>query len=472
MLRWERDDGVGPMEFRTDKIRQIILRGADSQTIDASTSHIELVNGDRIPATITGLDADNLTIDSAVAGSLVIPRDAVRRVSPNPFGGRLVYAGPFRADEWRFDDGSEPKPDEEEAAEARDAEEPDNAEEAEEVEEATGEDEEESAPWRHLGSRWYHVKSEDALLLDAGMPARSIFRFHLDWRGRSPVSIGFHADFAPRPPGEKKEEHDEQQRVRRIVSSSSGLTDYFGSSLVMTLRGNYVNLYQCGYNKDGEPFVDSLRASNRSLQIEDSGEADFELRTDLEDGFISLFVNGEFSMQWQIDPVDPDDEDAWQPGTGLGFRIDTPDSPLRISDIVVAEWNGMPDAARSLESEDRDVVLLTNGTDRVSGRVVSITDGRLTLEGKYAPLVIPIEEIADIRFATDSLREQEAASGDRVRVHFQPVGLVSGVPGVTRDGSMTMKSTLLGDLTLSLDSAVILEFREGGSFLDAWDDDF
>lgn len=484
VLRWEREDGVAPMEFRTDKLRQIILRGATSQTVDASSSHIELVNGDRIPASIAELDDENLTLDSAVAGELVIPRDAVRRIAPNPFGGRLVYAGPFNPEEWRIDDGSEPKKEEEpgEPGEPGGEEAAEEAVEVEVVEEAVveeapaeeaTEDEEEEASWRHLGSRWYHVSGDDALVLDAGMPRRSVYRFHLDWRGRSPISIAFHADFAPRPEVEKDEEEEKPQpQVRRVVPSTSGLTTYFGRAFVMTLRGNYVNLYKVGYNKDGSPFVDSLRAANRSLQIDDAGEADFELRTDLDEGFISLFVDGEFSMQWQIEPVVADDEDAWVPGSGIGFRVDGSDSPLRVSDIVVAEWNGMPDAARSLVNRERDVVLLTNGTDRVSGKITSIAAGRLTLEGQYAPLVIPLEEIADIRFATDSLREEEVASSDRLRVHFQPIGRISGVPGVTRDGAMAVKSELLGDLTLSLESAVILEFREGGSFLDAWDEDF
>lgn len=467
VLRWEREDGVAPMEFRTDKLRQVILRGARSLKTDSSTSHIELVNGDRIPGAITGLDSENLTVDSPAAGQLVIPRDVVKRIAPNPFGGRLIYAGPFNSNDWKIDDGSEPK------AENEEEEEPESEQEKEEDGEANAEADEEEVPWRHLGSRWYHVTGGDALTLDAGMPTRSIVRFHLDWRGRSPVAIGFHADFAPKPPVvEDDDEEDDGENVRRVVSSMSSLTKYFGRALVMTLRGNYVTLYKSGYTEDGQPYINTIRAAKRSLQIDDSGSADFELRTDLDEGFISLFVNGEFAMQWYIDPVDPDDEDSWKPGGGIGFRVDGSDNPLRLSDIIVAEWNGMPDSARSLESEEWDVVLLTNGTDRVSGRVESITDGQLTLEGRYAPLEIPIEDISDIRFAAERLREIESISEDRIRVHFQPIGIVSGVPGIADGGRMSIKSQLMGDLTLDLDSAVILEFREGGNFLDAWGDDY
>ncbi len=473
VLRWERDDGIAPMEFRTDKVRQIILRGGGSLQTDASTSHVELVNGDQLPATITALDESGLTLESDTAGPLVIPRDAVRRIAPNPFGGRLVFAGPFNPEAWTLDDGSEPSAAGEENAEPE--EEPEEQPDAEKEEP----DAEESEPnWRHIGSRWYRVSGEEAITVDPGMPGRSIFRFRLEWRGRTPISVGFHSDFAPLPPLPEPDEEDEadgedEGEAKVATRSNSGLTSYFGRSLAMTLRGNYVNLYQTGYDKEGQPFVNSLRASSRSLRIDNNGEADFEIRSDLEKGFISLFVDGEFAMQWQIDPVDPDDEDSWTPGTGLGFRVDGSDTnPVRISEIFVAEWNGMPDSARSLENEERDIVLLTNGTDRVSGTVKSIVDGRLTLEGKYAPLVIPTDEIAEIRFATGTLREPEGATEDQIRVHFQPIGTITGSPGVTRDDTMALKSALLGELSLSLENAVILEFRQGGSFLDAWDDDF
>ncbi|MCH7225309.1 hypothetical protein [Haloferula sp. A504] len=470
VLRWERDDGVAPMEFRTDKVRQIILRGAASLRTDNSTSHIELMNGDRIPGAITGLDAENLTVDSPAAGLLVIPRDVVKRIAPNPFGGRLIYAGPFDPDEWKIDDGSEPKA----AADPEENEEADEQEPPapEESQEPAEEEKEEEATWRHLGSRWYHVAGGDALTLDADMPRRSVFRFHLDWRGRSPVAVAFHADFAPKPPVEKDDEEGGANNARRVVSSMSELTSYFGRALVMTLRGNYVTLYKSGYGKDGTPYINTIRAAKRSLQIDDSGSADFELRTDLDEGFISLFVNGEFAMQWLIEPVEGDEDDSWTPGGGIGFRVDGSENPLRLSDIILAEWNGMPDAARSLESEEWDVVLLTNGTDRVSGRVETIHNGQLTLEGRYAPLVIPTEEIADIRFAARGLREIDPISDDRIRIHFQPIGIISGVPGVTDSDKMALKSKLMGDLTLDLESAVILEFREGGNFLDAWGDDY
>lgn len=480
VLRWERDDGIAPLEFRTDKVRQIILGGAGSDRTGATTSHIELVNGDRIPATITALDDANLSIESSAAGALVIPRDAVRRIAPNPFGGRLIYAGPFDASEWKIDDGKDPEPEKTEAEPEKAGAGEAGAEEVADAggtEEPVGESEEESAgetSWQHLGSRWYRVSGEDAITLDAGMPRRSVFRFRLEWRGRSPIAIGFHADFAPPPPPDEAEEDGAPKPpVRRIVSSTTrGLTEYFGRALVMTLRGNYVNLYQTGYAPDGEPHVKSLRSSNRTLSIDDNGEADFELRTDLDEGLISLFVDGEFSMQWQLDPFDPEADDLPLPGGGLGFRVDGDKQPMRVSEIFVAEWNGMPDSARSMQSDERDVVLLTNGTDRVSGTVTSITDGQLTLEGPYAPLVIPIEEIADIRFAGKRLRQAPEASDDRIRIHFQPVGRVSGVPGLTRDGTMELKSMLLGELTVALDHAAILEFRQGGNFLDAWDDDF
>ncbi|BCX49730.1 hypothetical protein HAHE_36380 [Haloferula helveola] len=463
VLRWDRDDGIAPMEFRTDKVRQIVLRGGSSLKPGKDTSHLLLLNGDRLPAKVVSLDDETITLDTEVAGSMVVPRDAIKSLAPNPFGGKLLYAGPFQADEWKITglEEDEEKPDEE--AKEDDAEKPEEKPEKPAAEKK-------DPGWRHVGSKWYHTSGSNALLLDPSLPDRSVFRFHLEWRSRPPISIAFHADFK-----EPKVEEDVDVKGNRQVvrHSSSSFVDSFGNALVLTLRSSYAQLYRCGYDADGEAFNDQVRSSSTTVRVDDSGEADFELRTDRTKGTVSLFVNGEYSLQWQLDPVDPDnpDNNSIPAGGGIGFQILDDDSPVRISDVIVAEWNGMPDSARSLESDDFDVVLLTNGTDRFSGKVRSIRDGSLTLEGQYAELTIPMEEIAEVHFARSALRETEESADREIRVHFQPLGRLSGIPGVTAGGSMKLRSPLIGELAVDLDSAVILEFQSGNRFLNYWDED-
>ena len=485
VLRWEREDGIAPMEFKTTKVRQIVLRGGHPVDAGKDAAHIELVNGDRLPGQIASLDGDHFTIDTPMAGQLVIPRDAVVTAAPNPFGGRLIYAGPFSEEGWEVykpaDDLPEPKKEEEadEDAEADDEDPPAN---------------EPEPSWIHRGSKWYFTSGREALRSAIGMPDQAILRFGLDWRNRPPIAIAFHADFKPPvypPPeedeedeeGEEGEEGDEEDLVnlqdqREWESrrrTSQHLADHFGSAYVLILRSSYAQLQKCGFNKDGEPFVKQIRSSSTNIRFDDTGTANFEIRCDRKKGSIALFVNGEFSMQWDVEPGLKDDEDDEEvyggPGDGVGFQMLGSDSPVRISDIVVAEWNGMPDSARSLKSDEFDIILLTNGTDRFSGKVKSIRDGKLTLEGRYAPLDIPIEEIAEIHLAMNGQQEHKDTSDRQARVHFQPIGRLSGIAGVTTSERMEIQSPLLDKIGIDLTSAVILEFQSGSSFLNYWDEE-
>jgi hypothetical protein len=471
ILRWEREDGVAPMEFKTDKVRQIVLRGGHPVDAGKDAAHIELINGDKLPAHIVSLDKDVFTLDTPMAGQMVIPRDAVVSAAPNPFGGRLIYAGPFSEDSWEIYSPADDFPDPEENSDKSD---PENG----------GGAKKESEPsWKHRGSKWYFTSGRDALRSAIGMPDQSILRFELEWRSRPPVAIAFHADFKKPvyPPQDEDDELDEDE-LKRLQEqrderrrTSQHLADYFGNAYVLTLRSSYAQLQQCGFNEAGEPFIHQVRSSSTNIRFDDTGIASFEIRCDRKKGIIALYVNSEFSMRWEVDtePLDQEDEGGsyGAQGDGVGFQMLGSDTPIRISDIVVAEWNGMPDSALSLQSDEFDVILLTNGTDRFSGKVDHIKDGKLTLQSRYAPLEIPLEEIAEIHLARDERRKPEESRDRLTRVHFQPIGRLSGIAGVTDGSTLKLTSPLLDELNLDLTSAVIIEFQSGSSFLNYWDEE-
>ncbi|RYD42792.1 MAG: hypothetical protein EOP85_10815 [Verrucomicrobiaceae bacterium] len=111
---WKRDDVAAAVEFKTDQLRHIVLRGGRPIKPLSSLSHVGLVNGDRVPGTLVALDASTFTLETGYAGTLRIPRDQVAMFAPSPLGGRLHYHGPFREDEWRmanasFPDGMPPR---------------------------------------------------------------------------------------------------------------------------------------------------------------------------------------------------------------------------------------------------------------------------------------------------------------------------------------------------------------------------
>lgn len=464
---WQRDDVEEPMRFHTDKIRQIVLHSGHRSFDRLDAAHVALVNGDRLPGRAIGFDGQTLQLETRVAGPLELDRDQVAVLAPNPFGGRLLYSGPFSNRDWEIyraeRDNEAAAGGEEEPAGEKDRDEAGDAEDAEDA------SEEESPSWVHTGAAWYYREGLDALRLDPAMPDVALLRFRAAWRNRPPLNIAFHADFA-KPEFPEPEEGEEDAGHRNL--SSRNLADVFGNAYVLSVHSSYTQLQKCGFDEDGDPFLDRIRAPTTNLRLNNRTEADFEIRCNRQSGIIALFVDGEFAMQWNVgDPLseDPDEEYAGK-GGGIGFHVMNSDK-VRISDIVVAEWNGMPDSARSMEVDSADVVLMTNGTDRFSGELTSIDAGIAQLRGKYADLRIPLAEIAEIHLARDGRRECDESHDDRVDIHFQPVGRLTGTLGATGDDGLAFESNLIGPLDLDLDSAVFINFQSTASFLNFWDEE-
>lgn len=458
-VRWLREDVTEPMEFRTGKIRQIVLQSGHRSFDDLDASHVALVNGDRLPGRVASFDGDNLRFDTPVAGLLEIERSKVATLAPNPFGGRLLYSGPYATEGWEVHRAERDNPQERKDEDPADDEEAGKGEEAEEAEDPPS--------WVHTGSAWYYREGHDGLRLDPDLPDVALLRFHAAWRNRPPLNVAFHADFAKPEFPEPEDGDDEPRRF-----SSRNLADVFGNAYVLSIHSSYTQLQKCGFDEDGDPFLDRIRAPTTNLRLNNRNEAEFEIRCNRRTGVIALFVDGEFAIQWNVrDPLAGEEADDYAgKGGGIGFHVMGSDK-VRISNVIIAEWNGMPDSARSMEVDAADVILMTNGTDRFSGTLTSIESGIARLKGKYADLRIPVEEIAEIHFARNGRREVEETLEERVAVHFQPVGRLTGSLGPTGDDGLTFQSKLAGQLKLDLKSAVFINFQSTASFLNFWDEE-
>ena len=159
-------------------------------------------------------------------------------------------------------------------------------------------------------------------------------------------------------------------------------------------------------------------------------------------------------------------------GAGFGFVVQTEDSPVKISDVMVAEWNGMPDSARSLQIDDQDIVLLTNGTDRFSGKVGGMRDGKVALDGKYGRFQFQLDDIAEIRFARNGLAKESEPVADNLIIRLSPLGQVSGRPLSGDASSIRISNPIYGDVDLNLESAIMLDFQPSTNAIDDWDADF
>lgn len=461
---WRRDDLQDSPAFELANVRRIILRGGRPEEGLASDAHASLTNGDRIPGRILSLDDERLVLETAFAGNLSIPRDRLGLMSPNPHGGRIFYHGPYAADEWEFVTQS-----------AKVIEDEDEQDE----EETAAEDDQDEAPdgWTHSGAAWYWPGSGDlkALVRKDTLPDSAVMRFQVSWKSRVSLAVAFHADF--KQPGPKAGgEGDRGDAARRIHPSDSSLyTSLFGNCYVLQLNPTHALMYRSTIDDEGNASVDRMQSGFNSVRLGDVGSATVEIRASRTSGDISLFINDQFVAQWS--EIGHLIEDATADGyagagSGFGFLMQSNSSPARISDILIANWNGMPDAARSMQVEDHDIVLLTNGTDRFSGKVTRIADGQLSLDGRYGGLNFPIEEVAEVRFARNSLSQIKEETADEITIRLHPVGLVSGVPRAGDARGIRMDHSICGPMEIDLSSAVMFEASRGETFLDAWDPEF
>jgi hypothetical protein len=249
---------------------------------------------------------------------------------------------------------------------------------------------------------------------------------------------------------------------------------------VLQLYSNYFSLFRSSVDADGKPEFERDQRNSSALRLGDNGRALVELRSNRRSGDISLFVNDEFVTQWNgldLQGGNPPANDTVAPfpgkGTGFGFMVQGDDSPARISDIVVTEWNGMPDSARSLQVEDKDVVLMTNGTDRYAGRVSTLdAEGRILFEGRHGRFHFPLEDVAEIRFARNNLAAPVDPQEGNLVVRFGPIGAVSG-QGIAGDAdSLELLNPVAGRLKLATEATTLIEFNTTNLVIDDWNTDF
>lgn len=451
---WRRDDVNAPLDFKTTQLRQVVLRSARPAKPLPDFSSIGLVNGDRIPGTLAGMDAEELTLETTCAGPLTIRRKDVTMISPNPLGGKLLYSGPFSDEGWTL--AAMAQEDEPPAANQKDAK-PESG------------DGKKSPSWSYSSGAWYHRQGPAALVRDVKMPDRAMMRFQIAWKSRLALAIAFHADF--KKPDKAGQPHADS-------SNGPGLPQMFGNAYVMNLYTGYVILNRCGFDANGKPVLERIQSSATNARLPETGEATVEIRCNRKSGEIALFINDEFAVQWTEGTGEGEDGYAGR-GGGIGFQVQTLSAPgqatsvpIRISDVMVSEWNGMPDAARSLQANDQDIVLLTNGTDRFSGEVTGMKKNRVQLKGRYGDFEFPLDDVAEIRFARNRQAKPLPPATEQLQVRFLPFGRISGTATEGTNSSLILSSPILGKMTVNLDYSVMLDFKNTNSFLDDWDPQF
>ncbi len=465
-IQWKAPQAKNDNQYESNAISQIILREGHATRPLPYQPTAHLINGDELPGRIISLSGDELSFDSPLSGEVKIPKKSLARLQPNPHGGTLHYAGPYQSDGWLMPihkSIEEPEPEQE------------------------AKHKEETAPWIYSGTAFYS-KDTTPLVRNVSLPEKGRIRFKLGWRKRLNFSLAFHCDLTRpiTPLDENNEEAEEQkktlkfetltklskgtalQQIPWLEPNNSNQALNYGTGYVLTLYSTYPSLYRCSFSDSGQAVVTNLRPSRSRTNLGENGEAEFDLRFNQAEKSIILYINGEYVAQWY-------DSDGYVgKGESIGLAANS-QCKLRISDLRVTSWNGAQDSAVSMEHRERDIVLLTNGTDRFSGTVTGISENKLTLKGPYAEITLPLEDVADVRFAKNTLTKSEDIEwpANTALLHFQPLGRLSLSPVSATASEMEAKTPLFPQpLNIQLESATLLELNKTPHDLDEWFSEF
>jgi len=479
-LIWKRNDLDDSAKFGISELRHLVLRGGNPADALKSISLVELVNGDQIPGIVTGLNDKQVVIETGCAGTLTLDRNKVARIAPQPLGGRLHYHGPFSAKPWDVvsysGENNQPQQEafrvQQQAGGIQLGRQLNIAPELDE-EEGAGDNKNENLGWQHSGAAWYWKDSQpgSTLILRDMMPRRCTLRFDVAWKSQLNMAIAIHADFCNDKKDAKKAEEAEAPRF--VPHDSSRLPAIFGNAFVLQVHSNYMVVYRTIVDNEGNSEVRRVNTTSNRLEIGENSVTNFELRSDLENSIFSLFVNGKFVTQW-TDPVKADDKKL-KPvdGRSLAFLPQIANAQVKLSDVIIAEWNGMPDSARSLQTDDQDIILMTNGLDRMAGKAIALEEnGMLRFKGKHGEFLLPLEEVSELHMATDNLLKFEPQSEKTIKIRFSPMGVITGIPLSGDRKAMVLRHPLAGEITINNDAAVMLEFDDSNEIFTDWDAHF
>lgn len=475
-ILWSRNDLQAPLTLKTQQVRHVLLQTQQAPLKAESFAYIRLICGDQIPGQVLRMTKETTVIRSHALGEISLPTAQIEAIHPQPIGGVIHYIGPYSADGWEvLQEKPQPQSDQPQV-EVKPV--PDAPKDPAAKDQAQRK---ELAAWIHAGTAWYHTKGTEPLIRKNCLGERTILRFRLSWRERLNANIALHADFAPPPAEEKKDDAKDgdapaQKRMAFFNGMPQNQVQLYGNALVLNIYQTYFSLNRCGYDASGQIISQRMMHTQSNVQLPDSGDAIMEIRSDRSKGMIMLFVNGQYAAQWEdIEQLKstPDDAEAdADPLLGNGFALQCTNAtaPMRLSDLIIADWNGIKDSAHSMSHDERDIVLLSNGTDRYSGEILRIDQQKAFFRTSYSTLEIPLSEIAELNFARPKTAEEPEISEGTITARFYPIGKISGIPLASAAGSLQLRSRFDTPWQVDLTHAIAIDFHDDHPFLETMDE--
>jgi len=341
VIRWQHPDASEPIDFKPESVAQIGFAPRPSTTGRTDYScKLWLANGDALAGNLVACDRDALTLDTWYAGKLKIPRRALQTLAFNPRTNQVLFDGLTGLDGWTQGD----------AAKGSIA---------------------ESGQWSYRDGALYADKAA-SIARDLKLPDRAQIQFDMAWRGPLYLAIALYTD-----------------SLQPILLTDKENGPDFGAFYSLRFFNTiYVTLTPIRKKDPLRPLGEPLIIP--SLTQKDRVHVD--LRLSKAEHRVALFIDGMLIKDW-IDP-------SGFAGDGSGIRlVNNQQSVVKVSNFRVSRWNGvLDDAASEAPDPSHDVVLLESGA-KVSGAVVAIADGQISLLTAAGATNVPMAVASAIEFA-------------------------------------------------------------------------
>ncbi|MBT3287788.1 MAG: hypothetical protein HN380_10620 [Victivallales bacterium] len=249
-----------------------------------------------------------------------------------------------------------------------------------------------SEAWEFKKGALYAKNNSGSLGRDVKLPDRAQIEFDLAWKGQVYLTMGLF---------------------------TNRLDTYNGPGYQLGIRNTYVSL-----NRRSKNSSNGL-GNHQAPVLAGRQKARISVCVDRKAKTVAILIDGALVRQW-TDPVGIDEA-----GTGIVFY--TRRYQHRIHNIQVLPWDGKIVSGGGDGDEEpggkEDQIQFANG-DKVSGELLGIKDGKMTVKSPYAELKIPLARVALVVFREDNRERARRNAGD-VRGIFREGGSVTiGLAGL------------------------------------------
>ena len=401
---WKSPILVKPIPFLLKNVIDLTLPATLTASAAKHEASVTLTNGDLVHGQLASVSDESVELDTWFAGRLKFNRLMIRdvQISERP---DFIYRGPTGLDGWK-QSGEKPA-------------------------------------WTYLNSS-FRSTSVGSIARDVNLPDECSIAFDASWRGSFSLKLVFFSDDLA--------------------------SDHPTSGYEMTIQTRSVYLRSCKTQK-------FLGHTPNAVMLQENEKARIEVRASRKTGKVCLFVDGQIIDVW----TDPD-FGTNEFGRGLHF-ISQNESPVQVSRIEVGAWDGevdqVPDAQlrggirqfgnqiEQMDDEPEPVtpekkpnterMELRNG-DSITGEVISIIDGTITVKTPFREVKLPIESLRSVALKPVDLERCKRENGD-VRAWF-PDGssMVFRLEGVT-DDSLIGYSQNFGTVNFKISAFNRIEFN-------------